>query len=294
MLSIVIPFYNKGNSIFDTLDSFRLQTVSTFEIILVDDGSDFTPDLSIYENFFENFTIVRKPNEGVSLARNYGASLAVYDWLCFVDAGDQVSNNFVELFLKKIIQYSSSEVNFIAANFSFSKGENRVTANSSVREDVYLSKDCYFEKVLDGQYVMVICSVIVSASKFREVSGFLPGATHGEDHDFMLRVIKDLEGFPYIAHPIFYYNMDDVSSVTKSPSFQPLYAHVKYLAENIEDLNELEKNYLYYLLVDFIIVNLRRGFFIKSLNVVLPIVSRLGVSGILFQIYRRVVRYVKK
>lgn len=93
LLSIIIPYFNMEKYIEDCLDSLtRLQRQNyRYEILVIDDGSneessDFLTSLkSKY-----NFTVYRTINQGLSLTRNYGASLANGDYIAFLDADDTV------------------------------------------------------------------------------------------------------------------------------------------------------------------------------------------------------------
>lgn len=70
--SIIIPLYNKENAIKDTIESVLNQSNPNFEIVVVDDGS--TDNSASVVAKFSDFRIryIKKPNGGVSSARNYG------------------------------------------------------------------------------------------------------------------------------------------------------------------------------------------------------------------------------
>ena len=76
MISIVIPLYNKAASIVKTVDSVLAQTLSDWELVVIDDGSsDEGPSLvAAYTD--SRIRLVKQANAGVSAARNRGAELA--------------------------------------------------------------------------------------------------------------------------------------------------------------------------------------------------------------------------
>ena len=90
-LSIIVPVYNKGPFIGETLESLRNQSHSNCEFILVDDKST---DNSIeimrdYAQRDERFKIIRRAqNGGLSLARNTGLEHATGEFVLFWDADD--------------------------------------------------------------------------------------------------------------------------------------------------------------------------------------------------------------
>ena len=89
--SIIIPVYKVEMYLSACIDSVLAQdTAFTYEIILVDDGS---PDNSgticdAYAAKHPQIRVLHKPNGGVSSARNAGLSLAVGEYVLFLDADD--------------------------------------------------------------------------------------------------------------------------------------------------------------------------------------------------------------
>lgn len=78
IVSFIITTYNLSlNYLKECLDSILKLSLNAKEreIILVDDGSDISPlnDLAEYQN---QIIYLRQPNQGVSVARNYGIMIA--------------------------------------------------------------------------------------------------------------------------------------------------------------------------------------------------------------------------
>ncbi|WP_028264192.1 glycosyltransferase family 2 protein [Atopobium fossor] len=89
-LSIVVPIYNVQEYLVSCLDSLRAQTYTNIEVLCVNDGS---PDGSraiaqTYAAQDHRFTVIDKPNGGLSSARNTGIMAATSPYICFLDADD--------------------------------------------------------------------------------------------------------------------------------------------------------------------------------------------------------------
>lgn len=108
-LSFIIPVYNAELYINKCVDSIVSQNFTSFEIILVDDGSTDGSG-ALCDEISERNKCVRtfhKENGGVSSARNYGLEHAIGEWIWFVDADDYIlpdSKDVIESAIKENCQ----------------------------------------------------------------------------------------------------------------------------------------------------------------------------------------------
>lgn len=93
--SIIIPIYNTERYIKQCLTSILEQSFSDFEVFLIDDGSTDN-SINICQSINDTRTkIIRKNNEGVSIARNIGLNQAKGKWIIFIDSDDFLVHNHV-------------------------------------------------------------------------------------------------------------------------------------------------------------------------------------------------------
>lgn len=97
MVSIIIPAYNAGAFLAETLQSVLVQTCTDWEILVIDDGStDNTADVA--SSFADSrLRLIRQPNAGVSRSRNKGLELAGGEYLLFLDADDLLTPEFLAI-----------------------------------------------------------------------------------------------------------------------------------------------------------------------------------------------------
>ena len=88
LVSVVIPNYNYGRYLAETIDSVLAQTYPNIEIVVVDDGST-DASLEILARYEKNgIKVVRQKNSGVGAARNNGARNSSGDLIAFLDSDD--------------------------------------------------------------------------------------------------------------------------------------------------------------------------------------------------------------
>ncbi|HEX8884887.1 MAG TPA: glycosyltransferase family A protein, partial [Noviherbaspirillum sp.] len=86
-LSLVIPSYNRGHLIDETIVSALHQETPFDEIIVVDDGS--TDDtLSRLEKYGDRITVIASANAGVQKARNSGVAASRSSHVVLCDSDD--------------------------------------------------------------------------------------------------------------------------------------------------------------------------------------------------------------
>jgi glycosyltransferase involved in cell wall biosynthesis len=86
-VSIIIPTYNCGRYLRESLESVLAQTDRDFDVVVVDDGStDDTP--AVLAEYAGRVAVVQGAHGGLSAARNLGLARATGDWVAFHDADD--------------------------------------------------------------------------------------------------------------------------------------------------------------------------------------------------------------
>lgn len=120
LVSVIIPIYNAEKYIERCLDSIISQSYNNLEIILVNDGSTDNSYQKIKKFLSDpRVTYIQKENSGPSETRNIGITASKGEFLCFVDADDYVSEDYVftlmrffedsksQLIVTSYIEYSS-------------------------------------------------------------------------------------------------------------------------------------------------------------------------------------------
>lgn len=97
LISVIIPIYNVEKFLDETIQSVLNQSYEEWELILVDDGSADN-SVQVAEKYLgdERISLIRQKNEGVSIARNRGLSLAKGKYIYFLDSDDSIDANFIE------------------------------------------------------------------------------------------------------------------------------------------------------------------------------------------------------
>ena len=103
--SVVIPLYNKRNSLKACIESVLNQSYKDFELIVVDDGSTDGSKEIVREFEDKRIRLIEKKNGGVSSARNLGVRSARNSWIAFLD-GDDI---WTKWHLETIVRLAESE-----------------------------------------------------------------------------------------------------------------------------------------------------------------------------------------
>jgi len=86
-ISVIIPVFNAAATVAETIESVLRQTFEDYEIIVVDDGStDRTSQ--VLGRYQDRIQMVRRPNGGISTARNSGVGVSRGEYLAFLDGDD--------------------------------------------------------------------------------------------------------------------------------------------------------------------------------------------------------------
>lgn len=180
--SVVIPLYNKAQSIQQTLNSVLEQRFPAEEIIVIDDGSTDDSVRKVLELGSDKITLIQQSNAGVSAARNVGVSHTNCDFIAFLDGDDVWSPFYLEKMNALIKRFPNSK--FFAANYQKMLGEDEF-ANPKVSMPHIRPEggvlDGYFESVGNGDLPFMTSSSIITRSLFDDIGGFPLDESMGED-----------------------------------------------------------------------------------------------------------------
>lgn len=115
LVTVIIPAYNAQHYIAEALRSVLSQSFSNVEVLVIDDGStDATARIA--GQFSDlHLRVIRKPNGGVSSARNEGLRAANGRYITFLDADDRWRPQMLERTVS--ILESHAEVVAVFTNF---------------------------------------------------------------------------------------------------------------------------------------------------------------------------------
>ena len=96
LVSVIVPTYNRKETILAAIASVQRQTFTDWELIVVDDGStDDTADL--IEGSDPRLVLIRQKNQGVNAARNAAMLCARGQYIAFLDSDDEWLPHHLEL-----------------------------------------------------------------------------------------------------------------------------------------------------------------------------------------------------
>ena len=162
--SVIIPSYNRGNLLRETIDTVLAQEYKKFELIIIDDGStDNTREvLDSYKD--SRIRYIYQENAERSVARNNGTLHAKGKWICFLDSDDKYS----PLHLLSLYEYISSnkiQEGLLFTGYSLERNGESIEANSVKMERMSPSE--YFLRNPVNPTRVCINSSIAKKIKFR-------------------------------------------------------------------------------------------------------------------------------
>lgn len=98
VVTVIVPAYNAALWLGRCLDSVVRQSVASWRVIVVDDGSsDSTSSVAARFVAVDNrFTLLRRQHRGVSAARNAALDVASSEWIMLLDADDAIHPRMIE------------------------------------------------------------------------------------------------------------------------------------------------------------------------------------------------------
>lgn len=206
LISIVIPCYNQGHFLEQTLQSVLDQTYASWECLIVNDGStDNTSEIAgKWQQRDNRFRLIQKENGGRSSARNFGLDNAQGEFIQLLDADDLL---LPTKFGKSIGAFENPNCDVVLTNFL----RFRKTPEKTRRAFCDLQKQTYsFESILLGWDVHFSIPIHCGIFRQQTIKGirFNTLLNAYEDWFFWLEVYKKAKETTFIDENLAYYRMN--------------------------------------------------------------------------------------
>jgi len=205
IVSIIIPAYNCSDYVCHAIYSAVNQTIDNVEVIVVNDGStDNTLEVLTKLQRRIDFVILSQENREPGSARNKGMQVAKGEYICFLDADDQLlstsvarrlsvlrTNPEIDLVFTDILRLNNAEqsgIAFLEQNKFIVKFEPAIKSRQG---KTIIFNDQYFDYAM--RFFPFICtsSVMIRKSIVNKVGQFRSQWKGSEDIDYWLRIAQN-------------------------------------------------------------------------------------------------------
>ncbi|MDF5080807.1 glycosyltransferase family 2 protein [Vibrio parahaemolyticus] len=241
-ISVVIPLYNKEELIESCLMSVINQSKKVDEIIIINDGSKDN-SVNVVKNVIENnkdhnIILFEQENQGVSVARNKGISLASFEYICLLDADDLWKKEFISKVHELIYNYPDASMYCLGHEVVRKTG--RFKPKHGLKSGFQGYVDDFFKSSLVGS-VAKSSKVCIKKSKLEQGNLFPEGVTAGEDLYVWIslalkgKVVCDTESLCIV---------NQIEDESRGARVNSVPYPLEYYSRNKEELTFHAKNYI--------------------------------------------------
>lgn len=198
-ISVIVPVYNSREYLTACLDSLASQTMGDAQILLIDDGStDDSPRIcGEYCRRHAHFFAYRKPNGGLSDARNYGLTKASGRYIAFVDSDDYVEPDFLESLWRK----AQEGAQIVCCGYFREEG---TCSKLHYPSDGRISLTEFWTSILEGEEIgNFMCNKLFEARLFEQIR--FPKGKKYEDMRTLYRLADRAEHISVCTKPLYHY-----------------------------------------------------------------------------------------
>lgn len=182
-ISILIPAYNAARFLAEAIESVLAQTISSWELLIIDDGSiDNTAEIAnLYCQKDSRIKLISQINRGVSAARNLAIRLAKGELIAFLDADDKWLPNKLAVHVQYMCAHTNVGISFARAEF--------LTPNGSPTGKITTCQltNLKPENFLYTNPTITVSNLVVKRHLFEELDGFSEAINYSEDMEFLFR-----------------------------------------------------------------------------------------------------------
>lgn len=213
LVSIIIPAYNYGHFLSETILSVINQSYQNWECLIIDDGSTDNTENLVNKFTQKDFRIkyYKKENEGRSIARNFGIEKSSGEYIQFLDADDIIQSNKIEKQIHSFNLLKDVCVEYCDFDFFDSKTGKIIKTEHFTKALTYPLKEIIFDLGYSG-FIIPIHSALFRRKVFNSIR-FRSNLEYREDWLFWIDVALADNKFHFINEKMVLYRKHETSTV---------------------------------------------------------------------------------
>lgn len=218
LVSIIVPIYNQSKYLSNCLESILSQTYKNLEIILINDGSTDNSEkiCKKYCKKDSRFTVYKKPNGGLSDARNFGIKKARGEYLSFIDGDDIVHPNFISALIKALPENKDTLIS--CCRYQRFSNQNKINfAKNDSNRATFVDSRKYLINTLYQKdqtlYTVSACTKLYHKNIFKNLK-FTIGILY-EDFAIIDKILEQTSSIAIVDQKLYYYRIT-ADSITTS------------------------------------------------------------------------------
>lgn len=224
LVSVIIPVFNRADTIGTAVDSVLQQTYQNIELIVIDDGSsDATP--KILEGYRGRIRVVRQKNSGPSVARNRGIKISTGQIIAFLDSDDIWLPEKLERQVSILLRCDKSVSCCLCNALLFEDGVEKESFDEANLYPAY--EEGLWQnvtKVLSTRFVFFTQAVTVRREAMDMVGLFDENLWVMEDYELAVR-LSMIGPWAYTREPLVVYHGGSDYSLTTQAQKNPIRLH---------------------------------------------------------------------
>jgi glycosyltransferase involved in cell wall biosynthesis len=220
-ISVILPCYNSEVTLGRALQSIVDQSLTQWELIVIDDGSTDS-SVSIVKQFQESYPdkifLLQQSNEGPASTRNRGLEVARGEYIGFVDADDYVSPTMYEKMYEKAIQ-TRSEI-CVCGRTNILENSDRKEFNEYLpRIPKEVTHHSEFSSMISKLSPFVWDKIFKRELIVDHNIQFNSELKYAEDYHFLHRLVMKTHRISVIREPHYFYDKTGQSSLSGKLSY---------------------------------------------------------------------------
>ncbi len=208
-LSVIIPCYNHGKYLMETLNCFpNYNQQDLYEVIIINDGSTDAATVALLNNEVAKtgVKVIHQQNQGASSARNNAIKVAKGDYILPLDSDDKISLDLIHQSIEILDNHPDYAVVYCDGEYFDEK------------EGPWIIGEFNLQRLMLWDYMHH--GAVYRRKTWEKIGGYDPNLDHlgFEDWDLWLSIAFSGDKFYYLKKPLFSYRITKSSMVRQYTS----------------------------------------------------------------------------